>query len=115
MELAGLAPGPGREGAPGAIQAIMVAVPGTTIEVRARPGARRDEIVGVRDGVLLARVTAPALEGRANQALCRLIAKRLGVRRSHVTLVRGERSRDKLLRVEGIDRLELKATLGLPD
>jgi uncharacterized protein YggU (UPF0235/DUF167 family) len=47
-------------------------------------------------------VVAPPLDGRANDALCRLVADRLGVRASRVCVVRGHRSRDKLLQVEGI-------------
>ena len=73
------------------------------LEVRLQPRANRDEIAGERDGRVLVRVTAPPVDGRANQALCRLIAKRLGVSRSRVTLIRGERSRDKLLRIDGLD------------
>jgi len=84
----------------------------TIIAVRAQPGARRDEIVGLRDGVLVARVSAPALEGRANQALCRLIARALGIRRSQVSILRGERARDKLIRVEGVDRDYIGDTFG---
>ena len=91
----------------------MVGVGEATFAVRAQPGARRDEIVGVRDGVLVARVSAPAREGRANQALCRLIASRLGIRPSRVSVVRGERSREKVVRVEGLDRAEVEAALGL--
>jgi uncharacterized protein (TIGR00251 family) len=74
------------------------------IAVRLQPNASRDELVGTRDGVLIARVTAPALEGRANRALCKLLAKRLDVPPSWVTIVRGERGRDKLVQIEGIDR-----------
>jgi len=84
----------------------------TIIAVRAQPGARRDEIVGLRDGVLVARVSAPALEGRANQALCRLIARSLGIRRSQVSILRGERARDKLVRVEGIGRADINDAFG---
>ncbi len=82
--------------------------------MRLRPGARADEIDGEREGLLLARVRAPALQGRANEALCRLIAKRarVGVRR--VSVVRGARSREKLVRVEGIGLPELRRALGLP-
>ena len=83
-----------------------------TLAVRVQPGAHHDEVVGVRDGVLLARVSAPALQGRANQAVCRLVAAHLGMRRSRVSIARGERSRDKLLRVQGIDPLALEAMLG---
>ena len=80
--------------------------------VRLQPGARRDELVGVRDGVLLARVSAPPADGRANDALCRLIARRAGVAASSVTIVRGQRSRDKLVAVQGIDRAAVMDTFG---
>jgi uncharacterized protein (TIGR00251 family) len=90
----------------------LVSAGEATLAVRVQPGARRDEVVGVRDGVLVARVSAPALQGRANQAVCRLVAAHLGMRRSQVSIARGERSRDKLLRVQGIDPLALEAMLG---
>jgi uncharacterized protein (TIGR00251 family) len=77
-------------------------MPEATLEIRVQPRARQDEIAGLRDGVLVVRVTAPPLDGRANRAVCRLVAKRAGVAPSRVTVIRGERSRDKVLRVEGI-------------
>jgi uncharacterized protein (TIGR00251 family) len=73
------------------------------IPVRVRVSARRNDVGGIRDGVLNVRVAAPAVEGRANEALCRLLAKRLRVPRSSVTIVRGHRSRDKLIEIEGVD------------
>lgn len=85
-----------------------------TIPVRVQPRSSRSEIVGVRDGVLVVRVTAPPLDGRANDAVCRLLATRLRVRTSSVAIVRGERSRDKLVRVEEVDAPGARATLGLP-
>jgi uncharacterized protein (TIGR00251 family) len=81
------------------------------IEVRLRPRGRADELGGVIDGVLQARVAAPPVDGRANQALCKLIAKRAGVAPSKVSVVRGEKSRQKLVRVEGIDEASLLAAL----
>ena len=54
----------------------------------------------MRDGVLQAKVTAPPVDGKANKALCRLIAKRVGVAPSRVSVVRGEKSREKVVRVE---------------
>lgn len=81
------------------------------IEVRLRARAGADELSGIRDGRLIARVTAPALEGRANRALCKLIARRAGVAFSRVTIVRGERSRDKLVKVEGLSQAELRDAL----
>ena len=82
------------------------------IEVRLRPRGHRDELIGMRDGVLQARVTAPPVDGRANRALCRLIAKQLGVAPSRVSVVRGERSRVKLVRVEGVDSAAVHGSLG---
>jgi uncharacterized protein len=57
------------------------------------------------------RVTAPPVDGRANDALRRLIARRAGVAPSRVTLVRGEKSREKTLRVEGVDAATLRERL----
>jgi uncharacterized protein (TIGR00251 family) len=73
------------------------------IKVRLTPRASRDEIAGYSDGVLRVRVTAPPVDGKANAALRKLIAKRLGVAPSRVTIERGAKGRDKLLAVEGAD------------
>jgi uncharacterized protein len=82
------------------------------IAVRVTPRAHADEIVGERDGTLLVRVRAPPVDGRANAAVCRVIAKRAGVRAGDVTVVRGARSREKVLRVEGIGADDLARALG---
>ena len=79
--------------------------------VRVRAGSRKDELIGVRDGVLFARVSAPPVDGRANRALCRLIARRVGVSLWRVTVVRGARGRDKLIRVDGVDQVALNDAL----
>ena len=82
------------------------------ITVRVTPRASRDEVVGWReDGVLLVRLTAPPVDGRANKALCRLIAARAGVAPSSVSVVRGERSRDKVVAVEGMSAESLRDAL----
>jgi hypothetical protein len=83
------------------------------ITVRLRPRASNDELVEMHDGVVIARVSAAPVEGRANRALCRLIAGRLGVAPSRVTIARGERSREKLVRVEGMDAGAARERLGL--
>jgi uncharacterized protein (TIGR00251 family) len=82
------------------------------IDVRLRPRGSRDELLGMRDGVLQAKVTAPPVDGKANTALCKLIAKRVGVAPSRVSVVRGAKSRDKVVRVEGVDRAALLEALG---
>lgn len=84
---------------------------GAKVEVRLRPRGSRDELIGVRDGVLQAKVTAAPVDGKANKALCKLIAKRVGVAPSRVSVVRGAKSREKVVRVEGIDQAELDAAL----
>jgi len=82
------------------------------IAVRVTTRAPRDELAGIRDdGVLLARISAPPVGGRANDALCKLIAKAAGVAPSRVSVVRGERSRDKAVRVEGVDEDRLRDVL----
>jgi uncharacterized protein (TIGR00251 family) len=78
-----------------------------------QPRAGRDEIAGERDGAIVVRVTAPPVEGRANAALVKLLAKRIGVARGTVSVVRGRRSRDKLVRIEGLDAAESRRRLGL--
>ena len=89
----------------------MDAMTDTRIEVRLQPRAGKHELVDVRDGVLHARVCPPAVDGRANRALCRLIARQIGVAPSRVTIVRGERSRDKLVRIDGLDQAALHEAL----
>lgn len=83
-----------------------------TLAVRVQPRARRDEIAGERAGALLVRVTAPPVEGKANEAVRRLIAQRLGVAPGNVTVVRGATSRDKLLDISGVEPDELRRLLG---
>jgi uncharacterized protein len=83
------------------------------LQVRLQPRARRDEVVGERGGAVAIRVTAPPVDGNANDALCRLIAKAAGVAPSKVTIVRGHGSRDKVVRVDGIDAAALRTALGV--
>jgi uncharacterized protein (TIGR00251 family) len=81
------------------------------LAVRLQPRARRTEIVGERDGALVIRVVEPPVEGKANEALRKLIAKRAGVARGRVSIVRGAASRKKLVRVEGVGAEKLRRSL----
>jgi uncharacterized protein len=83
------------------------------IEVRVQPRARRDEIAGERTGALVVKVTAPPVDGRANEAVRRLLAKRLGIAPRRVAIVRGEGARDKLIEVEGLEPAEVRRALGI--
>lgn len=81
------------------------------IRVRLRPRSGRDELIGMRDGIAQVRVSAPPVDGKANEALRRLIAKSVGVAPSKVSIVRGEKSRDKVVRVESLDDAALRRAL----
>jgi uncharacterized protein (TIGR00251 family) len=83
------------------------------LRVRVTARAARDEIAGVRDGVLLVRVTAPPVEGRANDAVCRTVAAALGVPARRVSVVRGHGAREKTLEVEGVDDATARVALGI--
>ena len=81
------------------------------ISIRLQPRARRDEVVGERAGAVVIRVTAPPVDGKANAALCAFIARAAGVPPSRVSVVRGQTSRDKVVRVDGVDEEILKKAL----
>ena len=85
------------------------------LDVRVQARARRDELAGARDGRLLVRVTAPPLDGRANAAVTKLLAKRLGVAPGRVQIVRGESGRDKVVEVDGLTDAELLERLRAGD
>lgn len=72
------------------------------LAVRIVPRAGRSGLAGVRDGALLVRVNAAPVEGAANAELVELLARLLGVPKRAVTIVAGERSRLKRVRVEGV-------------
>jgi len=82
------------------------------ISVRVRPRSSRPGVVLGPDGSLAVSVHAPAAEGAANRELIGLLAGALGVPRSAVTIVRGQRSRSKLVAVDGISASEARARLG---
>lgn len=83
--------------------------------VRVKPGARREAVGGRYGDALVVAVTAPAVEGKANDALRRTLAKAFGVRRQDVVIVTGERSRDKVVEVPGTqERLDELLTRARP-
>jgi uncharacterized protein len=81
------------------------------IRVRLTPRAAREQISASDGGSYVVRVTAPPVDGRANDALCRLIARRAGVAPSRVTLLRGAKGREKVLQVDGVDAAALHERL----
>jgi len=81
------------------------------LKVRVIPRAKRNEIAGWREGALLVRLTAPPVEGAANKLLLRFLSGQLGVRTADVSLVSGEKSREKVLRIETLSQAELDPLL----
>lgn len=84
---------------------------GQELEIRVQPRARTNEIAGERGGVVIARVTAPPADGRANQALRRLIAREADVGVRRVQILSGAAARQKSVRVEGLSAQQLRAAL----
>jgi len=82
------------------------------IAVKVTPNAKVDEIKGFAGDVLLVRIKAPPVDGKANTALVRLIAEQLGVPRGSVTVERGTSARTKLIGIVGISREVALARLG---
>jgi uncharacterized protein (TIGR00251 family) len=87
-----------------------------TLEIHLQPGAKSNEIIGFREGVLWVRVVAPPEKGRANDALIELMAKLLSLPKSDLALVRGFTSRQKVIAINGLstEALKDKLTLILP-
>ena len=87
--------------------------PSATVSVRVVPRSSKEGVAGFEGGVLRIRLNAPPVEGKANEALVRFLAKAVGVPRSRITLVKGEKGRNKIVRVDGITREALLAGLDL--
>jgi len=84
---------------------------GATFTVRVQPRARRNAIVGEIGDALKIALTAPPIEGRANEACIEFLADFLKVPRSSVTIAAGETSRNKVIRVAGMSADELRRRL----
>ena len=82
---------------------------GVTLVVHVTPRSRKNEIVGANGQALRVRLTAPPVEGAANAALCEFLARVLGVRKSAVTLVAGQSSRHKVVRVDGVTKDQVRS------
>lgn len=78
------------------------ATEGLRLAVLVQPRSARNEIVGPIDGRLKIKLTTPPVEGRANQALVRFLAKRLNLGVSRIKIVAGHKSRRKEVLIEGL-------------
>ncbi|HOR00971.1 MAG TPA: DUF167 family protein [Anaerolineae bacterium] len=87
---------------------------GVVIAVKVVPKASRSEIVGAEGDWLKVRITAPPVEGAANEALAAFLAGALGLRKRDVTIAVGERSRLKHVRIRGLSAQAVAARLAPP-
>ncbi|HVN71259.1 MAG TPA: DUF167 domain-containing protein [Desulfomonilia bacterium] len=85
----------------------------TLLSCRVHPNSSREGIGEIRDDCLTIYLNAPAVEGKANSALIKFLSKGIGVAKSRVSIVKGGKSRNKLVAVEGKRPEEIARTLGI--
>ena len=81
------------------------------VRLRVSPGARKTEIAGRHGDAWKVRVAAPAEDGRANEAVLKLLAERVGLPRRSLSIVSGRTGRDKVVHMAGIDARETERRL----
>jgi uncharacterized protein (TIGR00251 family) len=84
---------------------------GVTLRVRVQPRASKDALGGEREGALVVRLSAPPVEGAANEALARFLGRTLGIAPSAVEVVRGATGRQKLVAIAGLDAASARERL----
>ena len=84
----------------------------TRLRLRVSPGAGRTELVGRHADAWKVRVAAPPENGRANEAVVRLLAERVGLPRRAVSIVSGHSAREKVVQLDGLDPAESTRRLG---
>ena len=92
---------------------------GVTLAVRAQPGAKKTAITGIYGegdaAQLKIAVHAPPVDGKANLALVAFLAETFALPKNHVELVSGELSRSKVLLLRGVQLVDARRRIGLPD
>lgn len=76
---------------------------GIIIQIHAQPGAKRTEVVGLHGDCIKLRLASPPVDGKANECLIEFVARRLGVKKSQVSITRGMSSRRKTVCVAAVD------------
>ena len=87
---------------------------GAILVVRVQPRSNENALVGWSGGTVKVRVTAPPVEGAANTACLSMLSKLLDVPLTHVSLVKGEHSRNKVVRILGLTEDQVQDRLGRP-
>jgi len=81
------------------------------VKVRVIPGSKRNEVVSRIGSILRVKISAPAVEGKANEELCEFLADFFDVKRSNVFLRKGERGREKTIEITGRSEEEFEEVL----
>jgi Uncharacterized conserved protein len=76
------------------------------------PNSKQNKVVGQHGEAIKIKLRAPALEGKANAALRALLAEELKIPKRNIVLERGQQSRDKLIRIEGLSKEDVQCRLG---
>ena len=84
---------------------------GATLSVRIQPRASKNEVLRLENGSLKIRLTAPPVDGAANEALVKFLADRFSVAKSQVEIVSGHTSRDKIVRISGVSAQDVESLL----
>lgn len=87
---------------------------GAVIDIRVIPRAGRTQVAGTRDGALLVRLAAAPVDGAANDALIEVLAAALRTSKRTLTIISGETSRRKRIRVAGVSAAAVRERLALP-
>lgn len=82
-----------------------------TLSIRIQPRASKNELVRREDGGLKIRLTAPPVDGAANEALIRFLADTLSISKSQVEIISGHTSRDKIVRIHGTSEADASRLL----
>ncbi|MFA4973170.1 MAG: DUF167 domain-containing protein [bacterium] len=86
---------------------------GVTIECRVTPRAGKSRIKGVRDGVLMVALAAAPVDGAANEELIEFLSDELRIPKSRISIISGEKSRDKVVLIQGINTMNLLNSVDL--
>ncbi len=81
------------------------------LKIRVIPNAKKTEFNGYREGELVLRLNAPAIEGKANRAAVEFMSRYFGVSRSAVSIVSGEKGRHKIFQIVGLESCDLERKL----
>lgn len=87
--------------------------PNVILSLHVQPGAKKTEVVGLHGDALKIRLSAPPVDGKANEALVAFIAKKVGAGRTAVELVSGQTSRTKRVRIADALPETVRAALGV--